>query len=139
MAERLEVSRQSVSNWEVGTTTPSTKRLRDLSQLYGVPLDYLLDESSLEKQGESQLKEEISLAVEDNDKVTEPMSEKPQESHRRLWTAVAIILGVILLAVSVATVVHRFDGKAGGDNTALLNEWSEGEIELDSENDFDFN
>lgn len=139
LAERLEVSRQSVSNWEVGTTTPSTKRLRDLSQLYGVPLDYLLDENSLEKQGESQLKEEISPEAEDNDKVTEPMSEKPQESHRRLWIAVAVILGVIFLSVSIAAVVHRFDGKAGGDNTALLNEWSEGEIELDSENDFDFN
>ena len=64
LAERLEVSRQSVSNWEVGTTTPSTKRLRDLSQLYDVPLDYLMNEDSLEKQGELPLKEEISPEAE---------------------------------------------------------------------------
>lgn len=45
---------------------------------------------------------------------------------------------MVLLVLSVAAVVHRFDNKAG-DKTVLLNEWSEGAIELDSENDFDFN
>lgn len=139
LAELLEVSRQSVSNWEVGTTTPSTKRLRDLSQLYGVPLDYLLDENSLEKQGEAPLKEETSSEIKDNDKITEPVSEMPQERRKRIWIAVVIILGVVLLILAVATVVHRFDDKAGGDKAVLLNEWSDGEIELDSGNDFDFN
>lgn len=138
LAERLEVSRQSVSNWEVGTTTPSTKRLRDLSQLYDVPLDYLLNEDSPEKQEDAPLKEEISPEAKDNDKVTEPVSERPQERRKWLWIAVVIILEVVLLVLSVAAVVHRFDNKAG-DKTVLLNEWSEGAIELDSENDFDFN
>lgn len=139
LAERLEVSRQSVSNWEVGTTTPSTKRLRDLSQLYDVPLDYLLNEDSSEKQEETPLKEEISPEAKDNDKVTEPASERPQEGRKRLWIAVVIVLGVVLLVLSVAAVVHRFDNKEDGDKVILLNEWSEGEIDLDSGNDFDLN
>lgn len=137
LAERLEVSRQSVSNWEVGTTTPSTKRLRDLSQLYGVPLDYLLDENSLEKQGESPSKEETSSEAEDNGKITEPVSERPQERRKRIWITVVIILGVVLLALSVTAVVHRFDNKEG-DDAALLNELSDGEIQLDSGYDFSF-
>lgn len=139
LAEQLEVSRQSVSNWEVGTTTPSTKRLRDLSQLYDVPLDYLLNEDSSEKQEETPLKEEISPEAKDNDKVTEPASERPQEGRKRLWIAVVIVLGVVLLVLSVAAVVHRFDNKEDGDKVILLNEWSEGEIDLDSGNDFDLN
>lgn len=139
LAERLEVSRQSVSNWEVGTTTPSTKRLRGLSQLYDVPLDYLLNEDSPEKQEEATLKEEISPEAKDNYKVTGPVSERPQEGRKRLWIAVVIVLGVVLLVLSVAAVVHRFDNKEDGDKVILLNEWSEGEIDLDSGNDFDLN
>lgn len=138
LAEWLEVSRQSVSNWEVGTTTPSTKRLRDLSQLYDVPLDYLLSENSLEKQGEFPLKEEISPEAEDNDKVTEPVSERPQERRKRIWIAVVIILGVVLLVLSVAEVVHRFDNRTGGDKAVLLNEWSNEEFESKTEGEFDF-
>lgn len=139
LAERLEVSRQSVSNWEVGTTTPSTKRLKDISQLYDVPLDYLLNEDSPEKQEEATLKEEISPEAKDNYKVTGPVSERPQEGRKRLWIAVVIVLGVVLLVLSVAAVVHRFDNKEDGDKVILLNEWSEGEIDLDSGNDFDLN
>lgn len=137
LAERLEVSRQSVSNWEVGTTTPSTKRLRDLSQLYDVPLDYLLSENSLEKQGKSTLKEETSSEAEDNGKITEPAAEMQQEGRKQLWIAVVIALGVVLLVLSVAAVVHRFDNKEG-DDAALLNELSDGEIQLDSGYDFSF-
>ncbi len=42
LAERLDVSRQAVSRWEVGSSVPSTDNLRTLSEIYGVSLDYLL-------------------------------------------------------------------------------------------------
>lgn len=45
LAEKLDVSRQAVSKWEVGTAVPSTENLRCLSKLYHVQLEYLLDES----------------------------------------------------------------------------------------------
>lgn len=98
LAEQLEVSRQSVSNWEVGTVVPSTKRLKDLSHLYEVPLDYLLDESSLENQVESQSKEATSSETEVKDSIMKPDSEKLQEKHNWLWITAAIILGVVLIA-----------------------------------------
>lgn len=44
LAEMLEVSRQSVSHWELGTIQPSTSRLKKLSKLYSVPLETLLNE-----------------------------------------------------------------------------------------------
>ena len=44
LAEKLEVSRQSISNWETGKVVPTTKRLTELSQLYNVPFHYFLTE-----------------------------------------------------------------------------------------------
>ena len=38
-AEKLEVSRQTISRWEAGTSVPTTENLMRLSVLYGVPLD----------------------------------------------------------------------------------------------------
>lgn len=43
VAEAISVSRQAVSKWEAGTTVPSTDNLKFLSDLYGVSVDYLLD------------------------------------------------------------------------------------------------
>ena len=46
VAEAISVSRQAVSNCEAGTTVPSTDNLKFLSDLYGVSVDYLLDNSA---------------------------------------------------------------------------------------------
>ena len=48
VAERLNVSRQAISRWEVGSSVPSTENLMELSRLYGVSLDELVghDEKS---------------------------------------------------------------------------------------------
>lgn len=39
LAEELDVSRQTVSRWEAGTSVPTTENLTRLSALYHVPLD----------------------------------------------------------------------------------------------------
>ncbi len=44
LAELMNVSRQAVSRWEVGAATPSIENLKYLSGLYGVSLEYLLDD-----------------------------------------------------------------------------------------------
>lgn len=42
LAEKLNVSRQAVSRWELGEATPSVENMKILSDLYDVRLDYLL-------------------------------------------------------------------------------------------------
>ena len=42
LAEKMEVSRQAVSKWEGAQTVPDINRLLQLSELFGVTLDYLL-------------------------------------------------------------------------------------------------
>lgn len=46
LAEQLNVSRQAISRWEVGAAVPSTDNLRFLGDLYGVQIDYLLNDDA---------------------------------------------------------------------------------------------
>ncbi len=45
LAEKLDVSRQSVSKWEVGAAIPDLDKILALSELFGVSTDYLLKDS----------------------------------------------------------------------------------------------
>lgn len=45
LAEALDVSRQAISKWELGTAVPSTENLIRLAQLYGVPVDHLVNDT----------------------------------------------------------------------------------------------
>lgn len=42
LAEKLEVSRQSVSKWELGQAFPEMSKMLQLSEIFGVSVDYLL-------------------------------------------------------------------------------------------------
>ncbi len=42
LADELQVSRQAISKWELGESTPDTENLIALSQFYGISIDYLL-------------------------------------------------------------------------------------------------
>ncbi len=44
LAEQLGVSRQAVSRWEAGETTPEMSLLVKLCQIYGVSADYLIND-----------------------------------------------------------------------------------------------
>ncbi|HFI0253862.1 TPA: helix-turn-helix domain-containing protein [Streptococcus suis] len=42
LAEKLYISRQAVSKWENGEATPDIDKLVQLSEIFGVSLDYLV-------------------------------------------------------------------------------------------------
>ena len=44
LAERLKVSRQSVSKWEGAQSMPDLDKILQLSKIFGVSIDYLLKE-----------------------------------------------------------------------------------------------
>lgn len=48
LAEKLEVSRQSVSKWETGDNIPEPARLVSIAKIFSVSVDYLLDDSQQE-------------------------------------------------------------------------------------------
>lgn len=46
LAEKLQVSRQSISKWESDATRPDLGKLKFLAEFYQVSLDKLLDEDA---------------------------------------------------------------------------------------------
>lgn len=44
LSEQLKVSRQAISKWELGESLPDTENVVKLSKLFGVSIDYLLND-----------------------------------------------------------------------------------------------
>lgn len=53
LAEEINVSRQAISRWEVGLAVPSREKLKALSELYHVSMDYLLSDKEAEAKEKS--------------------------------------------------------------------------------------
>ena len=62
LAERLNVSRQAISRWEVGAAVPSTDNLKILGELYGVSVDYLLHDEHEDSADSHSSKPDVSLS-----------------------------------------------------------------------------
>ncbi len=58
LSEKLGVSRQAVSRWEMGTAEPSAQNLLELSKLFGVSVDYLLKDELGENERETPKEED---------------------------------------------------------------------------------
>ncbi|MBR5806823.1 MAG: helix-turn-helix transcriptional regulator [Oscillospiraceae bacterium] len=48
LAEKLGVTRQAISKWELGTAMPETKSIVQIAQVFGVTTDYLLGYTAVE-------------------------------------------------------------------------------------------
>ena len=46
LAQRVFVTRQAVSRWESGDTTPTMDKLKSLARIYGVSLDWLCSDAA---------------------------------------------------------------------------------------------
>lgn len=108
LAEAVNVSRQAVSKWESGGGTPSTENLRGLSELYGVSVDYLLNEEEREPENGSAPKDELG-----NSPV--PVLEEKRRVPIK-WIVVALV--VLILVVTFGVLIVNRDK----DNPHLLEE-----------------
>ncbi|MDE5864670.1 MAG: helix-turn-helix domain-containing protein [Lachnospiraceae bacterium] len=45
LAEKLKVSRQAISKWELGSTLPETEKVIIISEFFNVSIDYLLKDN----------------------------------------------------------------------------------------------
>lgn len=67
LAERLDVSRQSVSKWELNKTLPDVDKLIQLSEIYQVSIDYLIKGEEVKEEGKQEGEEEgIELVGKDD-------------------------------------------------------------------------
>ena len=106
LAHQLDVSRQAVSRWESGDTTPSMDKLKALAKIYGVSLDWLCSDAS----DAGALVQEKNLDERDPVCNSElPTEDKPKK--RKKW---AIIIGVInVRSQNGATIVGYAEERTG--------------------------
>ena len=90
LAEEINVSRQAISRWEVGLAVPSREKLRALSELYNVSVDYLLSDK----------------ADENMKKVSEPENEAKEKPSNHLRAGLIACVVVILLIVVGVMLLH---------------------------------
>ena len=90
LAERLGVSRQAVSRWESGDTTPTMDKLKALAKLYGVSLDWLCSDAADRELPEA-AKPEADRPLDDAPAGKE--GEKKQKIR-----AIAIALAIVVIA-----------------------------------------
>lgn len=62
LGEKLNVTRQTISNWELEETSPNTKQLKQLSEVFSISIDDLLD-NSINKKTKNNLKKIIIIIV----------------------------------------------------------------------------
>lgn len=94
LADRLGVSRQAISRWELGSTLPDAPNLLKLSDLFGVSIDYLLRD--------------------DEDEVSHPLATKEvhrelteKEQKQRKFYLVACICWVIAAGAFLIAAIDR--------------------------------
>lgn len=99
LAEAMKVSRQAVSRWELGTVMPSTENLRGLSELYGVPIDYLLNDD------DEEMKEADSppQKAEENPEIF--CRDTTGSATAKKWVAIALFL--LILGISIGMVASN--------------------------------
>lgn len=97
LAEQMGVARQTVSRWESGEAVPTRENLRRLSELYGVPVGYLLNDG---------MERPTAVAV----------AEKPEEqTARSRWRKPALIGVAIGLAIAAVILLFWMTYHAGYD------------------------
>lgn len=102
LAEKLNVSRQTVSNWELGTAGPNLERLSELSEFFGVPLDVLLGDDAVPPPDLIKNDEEASDPP-DNEK-TDVSGTK--QNYRKLYIFLICFLSLALAVSAVFSLYY---------------------------------
>lgn len=101
LAGRLNVSRQTVSKWEVGDSTPDMEKLVAMSDLFGVTLDELVMDKAPAPGGEATAATELISEI--RQKIF--TSQNKQKARQGLKIA-AIIFGIMLLIDIISMIVY---------------------------------
>ena len=97
LAEKLDVSRQSVSKWESGESIPELERLVEISKIFNVTTDYLLKESEVD---------ELTIRTEMLEKQQQALIFEAKKKERRRYRLLSCT--VVYLAAFALTIIFRF-------------------------------
>jgi len=115
-AEKLGVSRQSVSKWESGSATPDLNKVIDMCELFGVSSDYLIsgkestaaEKANSEEDVEEKIYEEVYVGEEYPEEIYDesPASESNikadrKNSKKKKIQTIAIILACCIMIAAI--------------------------------------
>ena len=91
LAEKLAVSRQAISRWEMGLAVPDASNLLQISQLFKVTVDYLIND-------EYSCDEDIPIVKSKEESLSREMKKVPAMIKSTLiGLAISVILALLLL------------------------------------------
>ena len=92
LAEALGVSRQAVSRWEAGDSTPDMINLLGLCDLFGVSADYLIHD-------DYQSDDDMPIVKEKNEQISEV---KLKKKVYHLYAAIGFTIAIICSCISIS-------------------------------------
>lgn len=130
VAAKLNVSRQAVSRWESGDTTPSVDKLKTLARIYGVSLDWLF--------GDTADGEPPEAAKPEADRNPDEAPAGKEGEKKQKIRAIAIALAIVVIAfICVWFAARNMSNEA--DSTQIEDmEHEEIDIPDQDESGFDF-
>ena len=107
LANRLNVSRQTVSKWEVGDSTPDMEKLVAMSDLFGISLDELVLDKSPEPAPVEQVPVKSELYSEIKTDIKEKvLTDKNKKKIRKGLLVTGIVLGAIIAIDLISFVIY---------------------------------
>ena len=98
LAEKLDVSRQSIAKWESGQSKPELEKIVAMSSVFNVTTDYLLKSSEID---------DLSVKTEMLEKQQQMMLGREQK-QRQAFSCVVYALAVYLVFLAVCFIEHFF-------------------------------
>lgn len=134
LADKLGISRQSVSKWERAESSPDTDNLICLAKIYGVSLDELLrsdqEVEDIAKDKKEQLKENLKTIEKHLEEKDEDDDDDKYKEYRPEWKKrqkIFTIIGIIdfSLVISIVAIVHIILAVTKSNETSamLLKGW----------------
>ncbi len=107
LADRLAVTRQSVSKWEGDQSVPELEKIVAMADLFDVSTDFLLREESTEENAAENWGETVKAAPEDEVAVMREVTEDEIQSYlgKKRRGAVGTAVAVALCVLSPATLI----------------------------------
>ncbi len=101
LANRLNVSRQTVSKWEVGDSTPDLEKLVAISDLFEISLDELVLDKAVVSSEETSSKSEVLSELKEK-----LLTDENKKRAKKGFKIAGIVFGVLVLADVISMVVY---------------------------------
>lgn len=130
LAHQLDVSRQAVSRWESGDTTPSMDKLKALAKIYGVSLDWLCSDAN---DVASEPQREAIKAV-----TCEAGTDEKGKSESSTKKLALIIIGIIMATLVLITICFIAGKKQNSTPDTWVKDMEQDESNSSEVGSFDF-